>query len=770
MKESCTAQELSKILKISDRTIRWKTQQGKLPCDEQPNPHGGGVIRLYSVNDLPEEWRKKIMEYWMEMELPSGRNLPVPTAKISVKGMPAGVDNETDSGSLQNESLPAPSAPVTILTNRAPVKAGLPVRAGQGSLPVPEKSDKIGLAKYSLVMAWRDLLASESGGKRGDTTRAFLLAYKSGRTLPDVRKLLGDVSVQTLYRLDKQLREGNGDYKAIADGRGGWRKHGSTKWKGSILSVPAQEELLSCWLLPEQPTVSMAIRAARINLKHRGLEESADDATWRRWLAEFGKKNDDLVVLRREGEKARNDKVGPYISRDTSILVPGQVLVADGHDLNFDILHPVTGKPTRLKLIMFLDWASRMPVGWQIMPTENTAAISAALRNAILTLGKTPNIVYLDNGRAFKSKFFTETDPDLSMLVGIYARLGIALMFARPYNARSKPVERFFGTLGSQFERLVWSFCGSSIEDKPAWRNRNEKYHKSEHEKRTGNYVPNIREAAHAIALFFEWYGRQPHDGLDGRRPAEVLASGLGSGVDTAALNWEFLWRKKIRPRRCRVTLYGIDYESDCLYGLKDDVVVCYDTSQWQRIYIYTTDGAYLGDAQPVAALNPIARILGDQIGLMEVKKENERQRRLAKQTRQNFEDMGLSTDQADKLTEALPFRQKVAIIPGGKTEEAPKQLEAPMSPEERERLEALGNQRAEEIEARQNQPPLERPSVFHRELDRYDWCWRAIYEHKARIGAEDMEWMRNFEQEPKFAEYAGRYRALAKLYVGEEK
>ena len=78
----------------------------------------------------------------------------------------------------------------------------------------------------------------------------------------------------------------------------------------------------------------------------------------------------------REGEKALDDLVGPYITRDSSMLNVGDVLVADGHRLNFDCIHPFTGRPARMTLILWLDWASRMPAGWEIMPEEDTVAIN----------------------------------------------------------------------------------------------------------------------------------------------------------------------------------------------------------------------------------------------------------------------------------------------------------------------------------------------------------------------------------------------------------
>jgi putative transposase len=439
--------------------------------------------------------------------------------------------------------------------------------------------------------------------------------------------------------------------------------------------------------------------------------------------------------------------------------------------LNFKIIHPQTGKPTRLKLIMFFDWASRMPVGWQVMPTENTAVISAALRNAIIKLGRVPDVVYLDNGKAFKSRFFTETDPDLTELTGLYARLGIGVMFATPYNARAKVIERFFLIMQEQFERLMPSFCGSSIPNKPAWHQRNEKFHRALHEKRTGGFVPNIREAAYLISLYIEWYGRQPHAGLRGSQPGEVLAAGQGPGVDVSALDREFLWSKKVSPRRCRVTLYSIEYESDCLHGWGDDVIARYDTADLSRIWLYTLDGRRLGEALPVQALSPVARMLGDQVSVDQVQGEIKRQRRLAKETKKNLIELGADPERVESL-DALPWNQRMAVLPGGQKEKIHRRgaegtEETEIDPEEKARLELVVSRAAEEIEARAaSNPALERPEYWRNEHRRYEWAWRAVHEHHAEIEIEDRAFMAYFETTEEYKEnYAGRYESLAKLY-----
>ena len=91
-------------------------------------------------------------------------------------------------------------------------------------------------------------------------------------------------------------------------------------------------------------------------------------------------------ILAREGEKALKDKVSPFIVRNASLLKAGQVLVADGHTLNFQVINPFTGKPCRATLLGFLDWKSGGLVGYDIMLEECTQNIASALRNAIYRL------------------------------------------------------------------------------------------------------------------------------------------------------------------------------------------------------------------------------------------------------------------------------------------------------------------------------------------------------------------------------------------------
>ncbi len=743
MNDRVTVKDLAASLGITERAVQKKAKEKNWPAQDSTNPKGGRPIKTFPLSILSREDQEKVAKHRLEERLRNPMYL---------------VDKNAQSSASKNAGLSIPNAglsnPPTV---PGQMTSGTGLTNSNKQAAPPARSDQVGLAKFNLVTAWRNLLESQPHGKKIEATQAFLLAYNSGRLLPGPFALVGPMASGTLRDLDKKLRasrdQNNGveDYHAICDGRGGWRKHGTTLWRQRSLSNEAKDVFLSCWLRPEQPTVALAIRAARMMLEKRGTPEPSDDRTWRRWLEDWSKRSQHIIVLAREGEKAYRDKVGPYITRDDSMLEPGQVLIADGHDLNFQILHPQTGKPSRLKLVMFFDWASRMPVGWQIMPTENSVVIHAALRNAIIALGKVPDVVYLDNGKAFKAKVFTDSSPDLTEFTGIYARLGIATQFAQPYNARAKIIERFFQTLNEQFERLMSSYTGASIADKPAWTSRNEKFHKAMHAKRTGGWVPDIREAAWLVSLYIQWYSQQEHSGINFQKPADLLAAGRGPGVDVADLNYRMLWEKTAVPHRCRVTLFGIDYESDCLHGYADKVVVKYDCSDLAKIWFYTADREYLGEGLPVQALNPIARQLGDQVGVDQVKSAIARQRSLAKQTKAGLLELGASNETAEGLS-ALPWRQKAAVLPGGKSESAQPKLEAPMPEEEKARLELVASRAEAEIRREEeSRPELERPEQFRSPAERFEWCWRAQHQHKAELTHEEQAFMAWYQTTEEF-------------------
>lgn len=712
------SQDIAKALGITDRGVRSRAARERWTVARVSGLGGTGNRYLFSV--LPDDVRCRLAEY-----AANGSGLSM---------------------------IKSDSAPVIPQTANA-----------------PDRSKEIGLAKYQLVHAFRRAVDAAAWGKKAEAIEAFMTAYNSQRLLPNVYMILGEMAEKTVRALDKKLREANNDYSVLCDGRGGWKKHGTTKWKQRSLPDDAKTALLQCYCQPTRPSVFMAIRAARMVCEKQGIQIECDDSTFRRWLHDFEKTNSHVICLGRDGMKAYHDQFAPYVSRDAALLRPGQCVVADGKTLNFFIKHPDTGRPCRMALIMFFDWASRYPVGWQIMPTENTIAIAGAFRMSAITLGRYPESAYMDNGRAFKAKVFTETNPDLDAMAGLYARVGTAVFHAKPYSGRSKVVERFFLTFQDQLECLMPSFCGDSILNKPAWMARNETFHQAWHNAKTGGYVPTIRDAAHIIDRYVQWYVNQPHDGLNGRTPAEVMEPYIGPGISDEQLRWDFMWRDRKRVRRCRITLWGIDYEADFLHGFsaETDVLVMYDTANLELIHCYTPDARYLGEAYPVEAMHPVAKLFGNEVSVDRVKSALQRQARLARTTKQQLIELGAKSEDTIAL-DALPWREKQAVIPQHTPAEPAVKSIPEINDDERARLTLVVDQAEAEMA---HEPEPDRPAFFESEVARYDWAFRMKYQERRRVSNEDEAFMRYFELTETFNEFRGRYDDLRELYgmYGEE-
>ena len=243
------------------------------------------------------------------------------------------------------------------------------------------------------------------------------------------------------------------------------------------------------------------------------------------------------------------------------------------------------------------------------MIEENVQCVATALRNSILTLGKIPEWILLDNGKAFKAKIFTEDIRfENTELPGMLARLSekaghpVNYHFAQHYNAQAKPIERIFGILNEQLERLIPSYIGASIEDKPAWTKRNEKLAQSLH----NPYVPTIEEANELIRAWRDRYAERPSRGRDGLRPTDIFEQGKGPGVDPNELIYLMMDYEIKNIHRNGVTWLGWHWYDEALYGLKDKVIIKYSLSDLSQIYIFHKN-EFLCTAKPIEPVHPMA-------------------------------------------------------------------------------------------------------------------------------------------------------------------
>ncbi len=485
----------------------------------------------------------------------------------------------------------------------------------------PEKSKKIALARLDLLNQWKEFRRKSDNKLQADYD--FVNLHNTSNS--HLFEILGKISRGTLHRW-KNILNGTEDYTKLIP----QYKYAKIDEYRTCLTAEEIKIFMGLLLHPNRLCIGKAIALTKYKLKEQGQSYIPADITFRKYANWFKKNNYDKWVLARDGEKALSDKVEPYIKRDASLLEVGDILVADGHVLNFNVINPFTGKATRATLVGFLDWKSTALVGYEIMLEENTQCIASALRNAIINLDMIPKIVYQDNGRAFRAKYFTD-DKGFTELGfnGLYSKLGIETVFARPYNARAKVIERFFKEFQEGFEKLLPSYVGSSIDNKPAYLMRNEKLHKQLH----SDFVPTLDETIKMIDMWLNFKNSQPCPNAPNKTIAEVLEERKRQNIDINLLDDLMLATEVKTIQRNGIRFLNCDYFDERLYGFKNKVLIKYNLCDLTSIKVYTTKGEYLCTAERVTETHPMAKLLGTVTDFEDYKQKIVKQRKLHKKT-----------------------------------------------------------------------------------------------------------------------------------------
>ena len=485
----------------------------------------------------------------------------------------------------------------------------------------PEKSKKIALARLDLLNQWKEFRKKSDNKLQADYD--FVNLHNTSNS--HLFEILGKISRGTLHRWKNTLN-GTEDYTKLIP----QYKYAKVDEYRTCLTDEEIKIFMSLLLHPNRLCIGKAIALTKYKLKEQGQSYIPADITFRKYANWFKKNNYDKWVLARDGEKALSDKVEPYIKRDASLLDVGDILVADGHKLAFNVINPFTGKPTRATLVGFLDWKSTALVGYEIMLEENTQCITSALRNSIINLDMIPKVIYQDNGRAFRAKYFTD-DKGFSELGfnGLYSKLGIETVFARPYNARAKVIERFFKEFQEGFEKLLPSYVGSCIDNKPAYLMRNEKFHKHIH----NDYIPTLDETIKMIDMWLNFKNSKHCPNAPSKTIAEVLESRKRQNVDINLLDDLMLATEVKTIQRNGIRFLNCDYFEERLYGFKSKVLIKYNLFDLTSIKVYTTKGEYLCTAERVTETHPMAKLLGTVTDFEDYKQKIVKQRKLHKKT-----------------------------------------------------------------------------------------------------------------------------------------
>ncbi|MGH8710439.1 MAG: Mu transposase C-terminal domain-containing protein [Burkholderiales bacterium] len=197
-----------------------------------------------------------------------------------------------------------------------------------------------------------------------------------------------------------------------------------------------------------------------------------------------------VKIVRDAGWGAYESRYAPYVPRDYADLAALQALCGDHSER--DVFVNDHGRARRPWLTVWQDLRTGLIWGWYLdrKPSSETAGLAYA--DGILNFGAQPpprpeenfhSYIYTDQGKDYRSHDWNgkviavhqhamTPSGGLELIltqrqVGIPEELQIRHLFARGYNAKEKPVERFFRTLSEWEKNTFDEYCGSGPGSKP---------------------------------------------------------------------------------------------------------------------------------------------------------------------------------------------------------------------------------------------------------------------------------------------------------------
>lgn len=197
---------------------------------------------------------------------------------------------------------------------------------------IPEHAKKIALAKMDLMKQWFEFRKKSNNKFKADYE--FVQLYNTSNS--NIFSILGKISRGSLHRWKAKLGDSEDYTKLLPQ-----YKYSSVNEFRISLADHEIKIFMGLLLHPNRISIGKAIALTKYNLSQKGQSFIPSDITFRRYSKWFKDNNYDQWVLMRDGEKSLADKVEPCIKRDASLLEVGDVLVADGHKLNFQVINLV---------------------------------------------------------------------------------------------------------------------------------------------------------------------------------------------------------------------------------------------------------------------------------------------------------------------------------------------------------------------------------------------------------------------------------------------
>lgn len=356
------------------------------------------------------------------------------------------------------------------------------------------------------------------------------------------------------------------------------------------MRVPAwANAFLAIWQQPQKPTIDQAYREFC-----RAVPATARPSVHqvRRFVGKLG------TVTREAGRMGPRElkTIRPFFRREFTSLEPNEVWSADGHTFDAEVQHPFHGRPFRPEITSIVDIATRRIVGFSVALAESAFAVLDALRHAVENAGK-PAIFYVDRGSGYDNALIKEEG------IGLRSTLGFSVVHSLPYNSQARGViERLHQTVWVAASRLLPSYIGAAMD----------------REAKLAQFKLTRKALKHGGAMpLMPWdvfltfcrervadYNASAHRSLKGTSPdlrwrEYELKGWQADRVSDGDLEGLFRPRVLRKVLRGEVQLFTNIYAchwAEEFHG--ETVMVAYDINKPAKVWLYTPEGRYMGDAE----------------------------------------------------------------------------------------------------------------------------------------------------------------------------
>lgn len=461
-------------------------------------------------------------------------------------------------------------------------------KGGREALPaMVEWKRAAAIERLEIIKEW-ERYAGERGKSPGGCVEEFCKEKGGKYTRP------------TLYRWRRSYKEGG--LTALAPD---W-KNVKKPLSDEVFSRGAKEFMRDFWLHPNLPSMKLAYDVMKEEARKKGWKVPSY-TTAKQLLSQIPEA---VKAKHRKGTKYMEDRIYPYLERDNAKLKPMQIIVADHHQLDIATRMP-DGRIIFPWLTGWKDLRTNKILSWVIVSQPNGDSINISLHQMITKFG-IGDWLYLDNGKDFRQKLFTgegrknwawskkkirielkETEWE-----GIYKELGYkGVIWAKPYNAKAKKIERYFKEVVNRFSVFFRSFRGRKVEERPEG---------LQGKIRRGDVVEfeTLKRYMHQF-IDIRYNGKRVHrgKGMEGRTPNQVYYEMKTQKRSIREEELVILMSKVHKPKQVRqqgVQMFSGWYWNDRVqmshFGEK--VNIRYIEDRLDRVYIFDMNWKYLGTGE----------------------------------------------------------------------------------------------------------------------------------------------------------------------------